>query len=94
MKFKHALQNNFKKSARFAGTFSSRAARAAQMIEHSTGNRKVLGSISSGLEAFLFSQKFLIFSKSYFQTHKSSAQFLNFDWMWLVNELVLIFRLR
>ena len=29
----------------------------AQMIEHSTGNRKVLGSIPSGVEAFLFSQK-------------------------------------
>ena len=27
------------------------------MIEHSTGNRKVLGSIPSGMEAFLFSQK-------------------------------------
>ena len=27
------------------------------MIEHSTGNRKVLGSIPSGVEAFLFSQK-------------------------------------
>ena len=32
--------------------------------------------------------KFLIFSKSYSQKHKSSAQSLNFDWMWLVNELV------
>ena len=29
----------------------------AQMIEHSTGNRKVLGSIPSGVEAFLFTQK-------------------------------------
>ena len=28
------------------------------MIEHSTGNWKVLGSIPSGVEAFLFSQKF------------------------------------
>ena len=27
------------------------------MIRHSTGNRKVLGSIPSGVEAFLFSQK-------------------------------------
>ena len=27
------------------------------MIEHSTGNRKVLGSIPSGVKAFLFSQK-------------------------------------
>ena len=27
------------------------------MIEHSTSNRKVLGSIPSGVEAFLFSQK-------------------------------------
>ena len=35
--------------------------------------------------------KFLIFSKSYFQKHKSSAQSLNFDWIWLVNELVLTF---
>ena len=35
--------------------------------------------------------KFLIFSKSYFQKHKCSAQSLNFDWMWLVNELVLTF---
>ena len=29
----------------------------AQMTEHSTGNRKDLGSIPSGVEAFLFSQK-------------------------------------
>ena len=36
---------------RFCGTS------VAQMIEHSTGNRKVLGSIPSGVEAFLFSQK-------------------------------------
>ena len=35
--------------------------------------------------------KFLIFSKSYFQKHKSSAQSLNFVWMLLVNELVLTF---
>ena len=35
--------------------------------------------------------KFLIFSKNDFQKHKSSAQSLNFDWMWLVNELVLTF---
>ena len=35
--------------------------------------------------------KFLIFSKNYFQKHKSGAQPLNFDWMWLVNELVLTF---
>ena len=35
--------------------------------------------------------KFLIFSKSYFQKHKISAQSLNFHWMWLVNELVLTF---
>ena len=34
------------------------------MIEHSTGNRKVLGSISSGMEAFLFSQN--LFSKNPF----------------------------
>ena len=27
----------------------------------------------------------------FFQKHKSSAQSLNFDWMWLVNELVLTF---
>ena len=27
------------------------------MTEHSTGNRKDLGSIPSGVEAFLFSQK-------------------------------------
>ena len=27
------------------------------MIEHPTGNRKILGSIPSGVEAFLFSQK-------------------------------------
>ena len=30
--------------------------KCVQMIEHSTGNRKVLGSIPSGVEAFLFSQ--------------------------------------
>ena len=35
--------------------------------------------------------EFLIFSKSYFQKHKSSAKSLNFDWMWLVNDLVLTF---
>ena len=35
--------------------------------------------------------KFLIFSKNYFQKHKSSAQPLNSDWMWLINELVLTF---
>ena len=35
--------------------------------------------------------KIFFFSKSYFQKHKSSAQSLNFDWMWLVNELVLTF---
>ena len=35
--------------------------------------------------------KFLIFPKNYFQKHKSSAQSLNFDWMWLVNELILTF---
>ena len=35
--------------------------------------------------------KFLIFSKNYFQKHKSSAQPLNSDLMWLVNELVLTF---
>ena len=29
----------------------------AQMTEHSTGNRKDLGSIPSGVEAFLFPQK-------------------------------------
>ena len=29
----------------------------AQMTEHSTGNRKDLGSIPSGVEAFLFSHK-------------------------------------
>ena len=29
-----------------------------QMIEHSTGNQKVLGSILSGVEAFLFNRKF------------------------------------
>ena len=33
----------------------------------------------------------MIFSKSYFKKRKSSAQSLNFDWMWLVNELVLTF---
>ena len=33
----------------------------------------------------------MIVSKSYFQKHKGSAQSLNFDWMWLVNELVLTF---
>ena len=27
----------------------------------------------------------------FFQKHKSSSQSLNFDWMWLVNELVLTF---
>ena len=35
--------------------------------------------------------EFLIFSKSYFQKHKSSAQSLNFDWMWLVIDLVITF---
>ena len=33
----------------------------------------------------------MIFSKDDFWKHKSSAQSLNFDWMWLVNELVLTF---
>ena len=47
----------------------------------------VLGPISHANPAM----PFLIFSKSYFQKHKSSAQSLNFDWMWLVNELVLNF---
>ena len=37
----------------------------AQMIEHSTGNRKVLGSIPSGVEAFLFSQKISSFQKDF-----------------------------
>ena len=38
------------------------------MIEHSTGNRKVLGSIPSGVVAFLFSQKklFKYISPDYF----------------------------
>ena len=35
--------------------------------------------------------KFLIFSKNYFQKHKSSAQSFNFDLMWLVNVLILTF---
>ena len=37
------------------------------MIEHSTGNRKVLGSIPSEVEAFLFSQK--TFSIIYLKFH-------------------------
>ena len=39
----------------------------AQIIEHSTGNQKVLGSIPSGVEAFLFSQK--KFSNIYWKFH-------------------------
>ena len=34
---------------------------------------------------------FWFFQQVFFQKHKSSAQSLNFDWMWLVNELVLTF---
>ena len=39
--------------------------KGTQMIEHSTRNPKVLGSIPSGVEAFLFSQK--IFSNIYWK---------------------------
>ena len=44
--------------------------------------------LKCGREDRIFGQEF---KKSYFQKYKSSAQSLNFDWILLVNELILTF---
>ena len=56
------------------------------MIEHSTGNRKALGSIPSGVEAFLFSQKKL------FKSIINSVIFyiVKFAHVWLIRLFLLV----
>ena len=53
------------------------------MTEHSTGNRKDLGSIPNGVEAFLFSQKISskIKLKNFGQTNYLSDFFLLGTWI-------------
>ena len=43
----------------------------AQMTEHSTGNQKDLGSIPSGVKAFLFSQKIFLTKTNSFAVSKT-----------------------
>ena len=46
---------------------------------------------NSNLYRFMSTIKNEYWNFRFFQKHKTSAQSLNFDWMWLVNELVLTF---
>ena len=60
------------------------------MIEHSTGNRKDLGSIPSGVEAFLFSQKISSSNKVIIVTISTNGDFLQFILIWRLLTITVI----